>query len=544
MKRQQHKKWLWWKHGVVYHIYPRSFFDSNKDGIGDIKGIINKLDYLEELGIDAIWISPLYKSPQVDFGYDVSDYRDIYPVFGTLGQFKALVQEAHRRGIKIIMDLILNHTSNEHPWFIESATSVNNPKRKWYLWRDGYQGKPPNNWKTSFGATAWEYHKETGQYYYHSFFKEQPDLNWRNKSLKKEMFSIVEYWLKMGVDGFRLDVANFIVKDKKFRDNPWPVALFGQNRKMYTRNRPRSIKTLKELRKLMDRFDDTMCVGEIFTLPPGNPQLAARYLGNGRDALHMAFDFSLIFTRWSAKKYAHAIDRWITMIPQGGWPCNVLSNHDLHRNYDRMFFRLFKKQKAIVSAFLLLTIKGTPFIYYGEEIGMNNTRIPRKLIRDPLGKRFWPFYRGRDQARSPMQWNSKKYAGFSRVPPWLPVNKNYKQINVKNQHYSATSILSFYKKLIQIRKTYKALHAGGWKVIISGRRGIFAYLRWFKEEQFLIVLNFRPFPGKIKTGYLTGAKIVLSSHQKPFPVSASNRMRLRPFEATLMQIPPNRTNQQ
>lgn len=535
MKKSTHKSWIWWKHGVIYHIYPRSFFDANNDGIGDLKGIIEKLDYIEELGVDAIWLSPVFVSPQVDFGYDVSDYRSIDPIFGSMADFRILLKEAHKRNIRIIMDLILNHTSDKHSWFIEASSSIDNPKRKWYLWRNGIGKNPPNNWKTSFGESAWEYNKETNQYYYHSFFKEQPDLNWRNKSLKKEMFDTVEYWLKIGVDGFRLDVANFIVKDKKLRNNPSLLLQIFRGKKVYTRNRPRSIKTIKELRTIIDKYEDRMLVGEIYSLPPGDSNLAAKYLGNGSNALHLAFDFSLIFTTWNAQKYARVIQQWYEKIPARGWACNVLSNHDLHRNFNRFSFGMFKKKKAILSAFLILTMKGTPFIYYGEELGMPNVRLPRKKILDPLGRKFWPFYRGRDGARSPMQWNQNKYAGFTKGRPWLPIHHNYKNVNVEIQKNSNTSIYFYYLNLIKLRKANKILYSGSFKIIDTGRLGVLSYRRSLKRSSFVIVLNFKPHKQKIRFKKANVLHVIFSTHRKADDLILADSFKLFPFEASIFR---------
>lgn len=539
MKKLKHKEWIWWKHGVIYHIYPRSFYDSNNDGIGDIIGIIKKMDYLEELGVDAIWLSPIYASPQIDFGYDVSDFRNVDPIFGSLNDFKKLLKEAHSRNIKVIMDLILNHTSDKHSWFIEASSSKDNPKRKWYLWKKGKGNRPPNNWKTSFGEKAWEYHEETDQYYYHSFFKEQPDLNWRNNSLKNEMFNTVEFWLNMGVDGFRLDVANLIVKDKKYRNNPSFLQILNRNKKVYTRNRPRSVKTIKELRKVIDKYEDRMMVGEIYTLPPGDSNLASKYLGNGNDALHLAFDFSLIFTPWKANKYARAIQRWYNTIPDKGWPCNVLSNHDLHRSFDRFILSFQKEKKAIVSAFLLLTLKGTPFIYYGEEIGMQNVNVSKKNIQDPVGKKFWPFYKGRDRARSPMQWNQQENAGFSKTKPWLPLKSNYKKVNVEKQKNSKTSVFFYYSSLIHLRKKYKALYAGDFSILNAGKKGVLMYKRRFKNSSLIVVLNFKNTKQKVQIENQTAVQVIFSTHRKSGDFLFTNTTIMMAYEATLFNVSKN-----
>ncbi len=298
---------VWWKHGVIYHIYPLSFYDSNHDGKGDLKGVILKLDYLASLGVDAIWLSPIFQSPMADFGYDVSDYYSIDPVFGSLDDFKELLEKAHERNIKVILDIVLNHTSEEHPWFIESKSDKNNPKRNWYIWRHSIKNKKPNNWKSAFGGSCWEYDRETKEYYLHSFLKQQPDLNWRNKEVRTEMFNMLNHWLELGVDGFRFDVINFIVKDKKFRNNPFLYWLFSK-RKLRTRNHSKSYRIIRKLRKVLDKYPDCTSIGEIYTLPPGDPKLSASYLLNGKNALHLTFDFSIFFVRWNARKYYKVIE--------------------------------------------------------------------------------------------------------------------------------------------------------------------------------------------------------------------------------------------
>ena len=300
------KQTEWWKTAVIYHIYPRSFYDTNGDGIGDLKGIINKIGYLKHLGVDAIWLSPVYKSPQHDFGYDIADYYCIDPCFGRLSDYKKLVKEAHKHEIKVIMDMVLNHTSIEHPWFQESKSSTCNPKRDWYIWEKHRNGRRPNNWRNIFGGSAWQFDATTSEYYYHSCFRQQPDLNWRNEEVWTEFKQIMKFWLDIGTDGFRFDVINLIVKDHKFRDNPMGLGLLFKRNKVFTRNRPKSLKIVNQVRKLLDKYGDKVSIGEIYTLPPGDPQLAASYLGNETKGLHLTFDFSLLFKRWSAHKYSNA----------------------------------------------------------------------------------------------------------------------------------------------------------------------------------------------------------------------------------------------
>ncbi|NPD45160.1 MULTISPECIES: alpha-glucosidase [unclassified Lentimicrobium] len=489
MKENQVKRdFIWWKHGVIYHIYPRSFYDTNNDGIGDLQGVIEKIPYLKELGVDAIWLSPVYPSPFKDSGYDISDYTSIDSSYGDLADFRLLLNKAHASGIKIIMDLVMNHTSDQHPWFLESSSSIDNPKRDWYIWGKPKDGQVPNNWKSVFGKSAWQYEEQTQSYYLHSFFKEQPDLNWRKKAMREQYFKEIEFWLNLGVDGFRLDVINMIGKDRKLRDNPSLLRFLLTDSHWFNRNRPRSYKIVRKLRKLVDSYPDKVLIGEVFNPPPGDAKLVASYLGNGKDSLHMAFDFSLFFKRWDAKKFYKSIAKLQKEIPVKAWPCFVLSNHDLSRGMNR--FGKHKYEKAKIAALLLLTIRGTPFIYYGEEIGMSNIKLKRNTIVDPLGLKYWPFYKGRDRSRSPMQWNASKNAGFSYHEPWLPINDNHAFINVEDQKNEPDSILNLYKSLISLRKQYKSLQKGKWQTILKGDDQLLAYYRSYKKEKLLIVLNF------------------------------------------------------
>jgi alpha-glucosidase len=422
-------KFIWWKHGIIYHIYPRSFKDTNKDGIGDLNGITEKLPYLKDLGIDAIWLSPIYKSPFIDAGYDIADYKTVDEDYGDLSDFRTMLNDAHNLGIKVIMDMVMNHTSNHHPWFIESASSLNNSKRDWYIWKKNKKSKAPNNWRSVFGGSAWELDKQTNSYYLHTFFKEQPDLNWRNKAMRRAFFMEIEYWLDLGVDGFRLDVINMLGKDKKFRNNPPLFKYFLGKPKTFSRNRRRSYKIVQRLRKLMDQYDSKVLIGEIYNPPPGDSKLVASYLGNGKDSLNMAFDFTIFFKKWDAKKYFNSISNLYNEIPFKAWPCFVLSNHDLSRSINR--FGKNKEEKAKLAAILQMTLRGTPFIYYGEEIGMTNVKLKKAELIDPLGKRFWPVYLGRDRSRTPMQWNNSINAGFSFKNPGYQLTRIIIQLMLK-----------------------------------------------------------------------------------------------------------------
>jgi alpha-glucosidase len=532
MKSKQPESWIWWKHGVIYHIYPRSFMDANGDGVGDLLGIIDKLDYLAGLGIDAIWLSPVYLSPMVDFGYDVADYREIDPIYGSINEFKALITKAHDLDIRIISDMILNHTSDQHPWFRESSSSIDNPKRDWYIWKDGDKDGPPNNWSAMSGGSAWQVDALTGQYYFHSFYKEQPDLNWRNSELSAAFFEEIKFWLELGVDGFRLDVINLIIKDDQFRDNPYFLGIPLFQKHLYTRNQPYSHHVIRELRKLIDQYPERLLVGEIYTLPPGDSKLVSRYLDHG-EGLHMAFDFSLIFSNWNAYSYYKRLTRWYRHIPTDSWPCNVFSNHDLLRNINRIPWRMYQEEKAKVTAALLLTIKGTPFIYYGEEIGMRNTRINYKQIHDPFGKRYWPFFSGRDKARTPMQWNSCVNAGFTKGVPWLPVNDDAKIRNLENQAKEPTSLFSLYQKLIHIRCEHIALQQGNWTPILNGQNGILSYSRGHSHETIIVILNFTRFFKHIRLREHTCGYVLASTHRDPDELYYFQHLQIYPFEASI-----------
>jgi alpha-glucosidase len=524
----------WWKHAVVYQIYPRSFYDANGDGVGDIRGIIHKLDYIEWLGVDALWLSPINDSPMYDFGYDISDYRSIDAIFGTLADFDELIEKAHARNIRIIMDLVVNHTSYQHAWFQESRMSRRSPKRDWYIWRDSREGEAPNNWKSVFGGSAWKWDEMTHQFYLHSFLEEQPDLNWRNPDVKKAVFAEVSFWLDRGVDGFRLDVVNWFVKDSRFRNNPmlFGVPLF--QRHLFDRNRPETHDLLKDLRSLLNRYADKMSVGEVFSLPPGDPVLSARFLGDGTDQLHLSFDFSLLYRPWNARMFYKCIKRWIAALPEKGWPCHVLSNHDQFRSMSR--FGADSEKRAKVAAVLLLTLKGTPFVYYGEEIGMKNGSIPRHMICDPLGKKYWPFYAGRDRARTPMQWNSTQSAGFSAGRPWLPVHTDYMKTNVLEQMKDTSSLLYVYRNLIAIRKENTVLREGDMHFLLKGRHGVIAFMRELDKSCIFVVLNFLNKPRHVHVRGKKGQwKVLFSTHRSAREHFSRLDVKLYPYEATVLE---------
>ena len=487
----------WWQDGVIYQIYPRSFADANGDGIGDLRGIIAHLDYLNDgtdqsLGVDGIWLSPIYPSPMFDFGYDVSDYCAISPEFGTMEDFRELLTEAHRRGIRIIMDLVLSHTSHAHPWFVESRASRDNPKRDWYLWHDGGRGKPPNNWMASFGGRAWEWDAHTGQYYMHSFLPEQPDVNWRNPELQDAMWEVLRFWLDLGVDGFRLDVANWYLKDAQYRNNPTKAIgrrPYDRQHHIYDRNQPETIEIMKDIRRVVDAYPARMTVGEVWHEPPGKPVLPAAYCADG-EGLHLAFNFAFSYGKWNAAGFAQAVADWEDALPPNVWPNYTLSNHDVPRAYTRYAVGGESDARARVAAAMLLTLRGTPFLYYGEELGMRNGRISRDQLQDPLGKRYWPAPVGRDGERTPMQWSAAPQAGFTTGAPWLPINDDYADVNAAAQEHDDQSLLHWYRRLIHLRKREPALVRGSYELLGDPSEAVFNYVRTWEGDRVAVCLNF------------------------------------------------------
>lgn len=510
--------------------------DSNGDGVGDIPGIIEKLDYLQELGVAGIWLSPINKSPMFDFGYDVSDYRAIDPLFGTMQDFERLIREAHKRNIRIIMDLVMNHTSHLHPWFAESCSSRNSPKRDWYIWHGDKKGKYPNNWMAYFGGRAWEWDEATGQYYLHSFLKEQPDVNWRNPELKKAMFAEIRFWLEKGIDGFRLDVVNFFIKDALFRSNPFGIGKYPRpydlQKHIYDRDRLELTELLHEWRELLDAYDARMMVGEVVAEKP-NPALAAKYLGDGTDGLHLSFDFSFMDGKWDARLFENRLRAYHERIPGKGWPCTVFSNHDQVRSFSRYAKGNDAEKRARVLAALLVTMRGTPFLYYGEELGMKNVRIPRSRIQDPVGKRYWPFNPGRDGERTPMQWSDDAFAGFSTCEPWLPLADDYREKNVRRLLGEKDSLLNFYKALIALRKRSDALRHGDLS-FCDAKPGVLSYMRSFEREEMCIILNFSASAIQSPVNKPGLWKVALSTHRKVGEQLQAVEL-LYPYEATVLE---------
>jgi alpha-glucosidase len=476
----------WWERGIIYQIYPRSFMDSNGDGVGDLVGIRNKLDYLQWLGVDAIWISPIYPSPMADFGYDISNYTDIDPIFGTLNDFDALLADAHNRGLKVLLDYVPNHTSDRHPWFLDSRSSRDSEKRDWYIWRGPKAGGgPPNNWLSNFGGGAWEWDEKTGQYYYHAFLKEQPDLNWRNPEVQGAMLKVLGFWLDRGVDGFRVDVMHHLAKDTEFRDNPpnpeWRPGMspYRELLTTYTADLPEVQEIVAKLRNVLDNYDDRMLVGEIY-LPV--ERLVAYYGASGKGA-HLPFNFQLIGLPWNAEEIAAAVERYEALLPSHAWPNWVLGNHDKSRVATRI-----GPAQSQVAAMLLLTLRGTPTMYYGDEIGMHDVPVPVEQGQDPFEKNVPGLGLGRDPERTPMQWSNDEQAGFTTGKPWLPIAGDHQTVNVALERDSPTSILTLYRRLIELRRAERALSVGDFAPL-PAPGDLMAYIRKTDQRRLLVVLN-------------------------------------------------------
>jgi alpha-glucosidase len=488
----------WWQNAVFYEIYPRSFADSNNDGVGDLNGITSKLDYLKDLGIDAIWISPCFPSPQVDFGYDVSDYVNIDPMYGTLADFDRLASEAHKRGIHIIFDFVVNHTSDQHKWFLESKSSRTSAHRDWYIWRDGKgPGQPPNNWTSVFGGPAWKFDPATNQYYYHYFYPEQPDLNWRNPAVQQAMFDVTRFWYKRGVSGFRLDAVDALFEDPNLTDNP--ITQPGKNaygdpieENKYNSKLPEVHGALRGLRQIADEYNAVL-IGETWTADIAELN---QYYGKGSNELQLPMDF--LFTMVNKLSPAEFRKQIAEVNSASGWPTFVISNHDIVRSYDRYGDGKHNDQIAKLMAALYLTLRGTPIMYYGEEIGMKTTPPTRvEDVKDPIGRKGWPKEKGRDGERTPMQWNDSKNAGFTEGTPWLPVPDTYKTHNVADESKDPHSVLEFYKQVLKLRHANLTLLSGDYKAINENDAKVLAYLREHKDQTVLVALNMSGTPQKI-----------------------------------------------
>jgi alpha-glucosidase len=529
----------WWQHAVFYEVYPRSFADSNNNGIGDLNGITSKLGYLRDLGVDAIWITPCFPSPQVDFGYDVSDYENIDPMYGTLADFDVLVKDGQKRNIKIILDFVVNHTSDQHPWFLDSKSSKTANHRDWYIWRDGRgASQPPNNWISIFGGPAWKFDPTTNQWYYHIFYAEQPDLNWRNPAVEKAMFDVTRWWYRRGVAGFRLDAVDRMFEDPDLRDNPVLTGTteYGDPRTepKYNAKLPEMHDELKGLRKVADA-SNAVLIGETWTK---NVAELKQYYGNGNDELQMPMDF--LFTKVDKLSPAEFRRQIAGVEGSGGWPVYVLSNHDIVRAYNRYGDGSHNDDIAKLMAGFYLTLRGTPIMYYGEEIGMeNNDPKSKDDVKDPIGRRGWPQEKGRDGERTPMQWNDKPNAGFSKVAPWLPVAPSYTTHNVEIESVEPNSILNFYKKVLALRHTNPALLDGNYVALNETDDNVLSYLRSYKGQAVLIALNMSGSPQKLKFD-LSGQGFTSANFKSlvatPQSTSVGQEVTLAPFGVFIGQV--------
>jgi len=531
----------WWREAVFYEIYMPSYCDGNGDGIGDFKGMTSKLDYLKELGVNGIWLTPFYKSPKVDNGYDIEDYYDIDSDYGTLEDFKIFLSEAHERGIKVIADLVLNHTSDKHKWFLESKTSIESEKRDWYIWKAENEKNVPNNWESFFRGTSWEYDETTSAYYYHAFAKEQVDLNWNNPKVKEAMFQVVRYWLDLGIDGFRLDVINFLKTEKTMEDNPYDE----NNKQLHINDKDQkgTLAIIKELRELVDSYGEKFLVGEV-----GSDDLENIMKYTGEEKLHVAFNFNL----GSAQKFdASKIYEEVKKMDEeyaDKIPTLFFGSHDMSRFISRFSDGKLEEEKARLAALFMITAKGVPFIYYGEEIGMRDF-YPENIeeMRDIQGILAYKEAlkdgknakeaikignnANRDKSRTPMQWDDTAYSGFSSNKPWISIPKEWADINVLHQKDEKYSMINYYKKLIALRKKYEVFQYGHYKEI-NMINNIVYYLREKDNEQAFIIMNFSNLTQLFKNKAMKGFTMKLSSRREKFEVEES--MNLLPYEAIIL----------
>ena len=535
-----HASTEWWKTAVIYQIYPRSFQDTTGNGIGDLSGITERLGYLSDtLGVDAIWISPFYPSPMADFGYDVSDYTNVNPLFGTLGDFDRLLAEAHRRNLKVIVDWVPNHSSDQHPWFIESRSSKTNAKRDWYVWRDSKpDGGVPNNWQSEFGGPAWTYDDRTGQWYLHSFLPEQPDLNWRNPEVVAAMFDTVRFWLDRGVDGFRIDVAHFVMKDPDFTDNPPapdPTAASNLNpmrpsdgrHHVHSKAHPDAHGVYRGFRAILDEYDgDRFSVGEIHIFDWDE---WASYYGDG-DELHMPFNFSLVWAGWDPKAIRDRVEALEDAVPPHGWPNYVLGNHDEQRLATR-----YGPENAAAAAMLLLTLRGQPTLYYGDELAMRETPIPEDQQQDPWGIRVPGM--GRDGCRTPMPWTPGPGHGFTdpSVTSWLPFGGDAAIRNVESQLADEGSPLNFVRLLLRLRRDRPSLQTGTIAFVDQDDRNVLAYVREKDDEQTLVAVNFADEPRSVPVS--ATARLLISTGGPDVHIR-DGRVEVAPHQAVMIDPGP------
>ncbi|MBW0002455.1 MAG: DUF3459 domain-containing protein [Hyphomicrobiales bacterium] len=531
----------WWQAGIIYQIYPRSFQDTNEDGVGDIQGVIRRLPYLVELGVDAIWLSPIFTSPMADFGYDIADYTDVDPLFGSLADLDNLIDAAHRCQLKLILDLVPNHTSDQHPWFRESKSSRDHPKRDWYIWRDPRpDGGPPNNWLSEFGGSGWKLDSNTDQYYYHTFLSAQPDLNWRNPSVRSAMHDVMRFWLRRGIDGFRVDAVWYLLKDDRFRDNPPNPAYRpgGLPRDalvpVYTADLPEVQSAIAGMRRVVDEFPDRVLLGEIY-LPI---ERLVAYYGRNLDGVHFPFNFALLTAHWDAITIAKLVEEYEAALPTGGWPNWVLGNHDRPRLASRI-----GPDQARVAAMLLMTLRGTPTLYYGDEIGMLQAAIAPEDVRDPFERNVPGIGVGRDGCRTPMQWDGSSFAGFSAVQPWLPIAADFREKNVEIFRQDKASLYWLYRRLIQLRRNHPALAQGTYSSVTACGE-VLLFVRGLPEDRVLIALNMgdKPVPVTFAKEDLPGW-VLLSSFGDRDNQELTGHVDLRGNEGLIVKLSSSGTPQ-
>lgn len=525
----------WWQEAIFYQIFLRSFKDSNNDGIGDIKGLISKIDYLLELGVDAIYITPFFPSPYYDSGFDVIDYYDVDPKVGTKEDLNNLITSLHSNNLKLVIDLPVNHTSIFHHWFKKSSASKDNEYSDYYIWSDNI----PNNWISNFGGSAWTYHEGRGQYYMHSFSENLPDLNWRCEKLVCEMLNVFKYYLDLGVDGLRLSCTNLIIKDKDLRDNPKYPGRFRskylKQRHIFDRNRPYSHKVIKRIRSLVDSYEDKVLIGDIVVAPPGEPELVASYYGLYKDELHMAFDYSIANTPLKPKNFRLAAKRWIEACDTS-WPCWLFSNHDYKRLMTRLNGNI--KKTRLVTMFLM-TQRGTPFLYYGEELGLEDSLIPKKVQKDLQRRQLFFFQNSRDGARGPMLWDTSQFGGFSTTKPYLPQGNIKKCVEIQN--VKEVSMLKYYRKFIALRKNHVALREGEITFIDVNDDNIISYIRTTNDETLLILLNFSRKKRIIKLSsiglpFIANTSIFSTNPLAKSPEFGNNEILLHAYEGAIYSL--------
>ena len=531
----------WWQSAVFYELYPRSFADSDNNGIGDLNGITSKLDYLKDLGIDAIWITPCFPSPQVDFGYDISDYENIDPMYGSLQDFDRLLSEANKRGIRIFLDFVANHTSDQHKWFQDSKSSRTSAHRDWYIWRDGSgPGGPPNNWISTFGLSAWTFDPTTQQYYYHYFYPEQPDLNWRNPAVEAAMFDATRFWYKRGVAGFRLDAVDSLFEDRNLTDNPFAAGTdtFGRPNmdEKYNQKLPEVHGVLRGLRKVADEYNAVL-IGETYT---SSIDELKHYYGDHSSELQLPMD--MMFATVDKLSPAEFRKQIASVNASGGWPVFLIGNHDMPRSYNRYGDGLHNDAIAKLMAALYLSLRGSPILYYGEEIGMqNNDPKSKEDVHDPQGKIGWPTEKGRDGERTPMQWTADVNGGFSKAKPWLPVPPGASTHNVATESADPASILNFYKRLLYLRHHEKALLEGEYIPLDENNPNVLSFLRRFKNEAVLVVLNMSDTAQKITLdlapqGFAAASRAVLLTNGSGVTRSQGAEISVEPFTAYIEKL--------